>query len=142
MTSQARLPYSFARRHGVLMMPDEQGLLTMVHRKNAPTSALLEACRVVGTPQRVRKSAEDEFDHLLAQQYQDSGGAEEVFNDIGDDLDLAELANALGDREPEDLMESEDDAPVIRLINAMLTEAVRHNASDIHVEPFEKSLIG
>jgi len=59
-------------------------------------------------------------------------------DDFGDDLDLAELADALP--EPEDLLESTDDAPVIRLINAMLSEAVRKQASDIHIEPFEKRL--
>jgi general secretion pathway protein E len=39
------------------------------------------------------------------------------------------------------LLESEDDAPIIRLINALLTEAVKENASDIHIEPFENRLV-
>src|SRR3569833_658054 len=43
--------------------------------------------------------------------------------------------------EPEDLLESEDDAPIIRLINALLTEAVKENASDIHIEPYEHRLV-
>ena len=38
-------------------------------------------------------------------------------------------------------MEQEDDAPIIRLINAILSEAVKENASDIHVETFEKRLV-
>ena len=42
--------------------------------------------------------------------------------------------------EPEDLLESEDDAPIIRLINALLTEAVKDNASDVHIEPYENRL--
>jgi general secretion pathway protein E len=53
--------------------------------------------------------------------------------------DLAHLAQELP--EPSDLLESEDDAPVIRLINAVLTEAVKENASDIHIEPFENRLV-
>ncbi|MCL6558252.1 MAG: Flp pilus assembly complex ATPase component TadA, partial [Firmicutes bacterium] len=40
-----------------------------------------------------------------------------------------------------DLLDSDDDAPIIRLINAVLTQAVRENASDIHVEPFENRLV-
>ena len=56
---------------------------------------------------------------------------------VGEELDLAELAETL---EPEDLMEADDDAPIIRLINALLTEAIKVNASDVHVEPFENRL--
>ena len=58
---------------------------------------------------------------------------------LGDDMDLASLAERLP--ETEDLMEQEDDAPIIRLINAILSEAVKENASDIHVETFEKRLV-
>ena len=56
---------------------------------------------------------------------------------VGDELDLDELAGSL---EPEDLMEADDDAPIIRLINALLTEAIKINASDIHIEPFETKM--
>src|SRR3981081_2688141 len=52
--------------------------------------------------------------------------------------DLAHLAQELP--EQADLLDSEDDAPIIRLINAVLTQAVKENASDIHVEPFENRL--
>ncbi len=41
----------------------------------------------------------------------------------------------------EDLLESEDDAPIIRMINALLTQAAREGASDIHIEPFETSSV-
>ena len=55
------------------------------------------------------------------------------------DTDLAHIAEELP--EPSDLLESEDDAPIIKLINAVLTQAVRENASDIHIEPFENRLV-
>ena len=42
--------------------------------------------------------------------------------------------------EPSDLLESDDDAPIIRFINAVLTEAVKDNASDVHIEPYENRL--
>lgn len=42
---------------------------------------------------------------------------------------------------PEDLLESQDDAPVIRLLNAVLTQAIKQNASDIHFETFEDRLL-
>ena len=58
---------------------------------------------------------------------------------LDDTTDLAHLAQDLP--EQADLLESEDDAPIIRLINAVLTQAVKENASDIHVEPFENRLV-
>ena len=53
-------------------------------------------------------------------------------------MNLDDVARELS--EPEDLLESDDDAPIIRLINALITEAIKENASDIHVEPFESRL--
>ena len=58
---------------------------------------------------------------------------------VEESTDLAHLAQDLP--EQADLLESEDDAPIIRLINAVLTQAVKENASDIHVEPFENRLV-
>ena len=61
-----------------------------------------------------------------------------LMDDFGDDLDLNQLADAMA--EPEDLLEPTDDAPVFQLINTILSEAVRKNASDVHIEPFENRL--
>ena len=58
---------------------------------------------------------------------------------LEEETDLANLAQDIP--EQSDLLESEDEAPVIRLINALLTQAVKENASDIHVEPFENRLV-
>jgi general secretion pathway protein E len=62
-----------------------------------------------------------------------------VMDDLDEEADLYALAEALP--EPEDLLESEDDAPIIRLINALLTQAVKEDASDIHIEPYETRLV-
>ncbi|GIS69531.1 MAG: hypothetical protein CM1200mP9_03520 [Gammaproteobacteria bacterium] len=82
---------------------------------------------------------DEEFDQLLGRVYaRDGSQARQMVEDIDDELDLARLAEALP--ETEDLLEREDDAPIIRLINALLTQAVRENASDVHIETFEKVL--
>lgn len=59
--------------------------------------------------------------------------------DLGSAEDFFTLAEELP--ETEDLLESDDDAPIIKLINAMLAEAIKEGASDIHIETFEKSLV-
>jgi len=69
----------------------------------------------------------------------DSSEARQLMQDIGNEVDFFALAEELPDNE--DLLEAEDDAPIIKLINAMLSEAIKEGASDIHVETFEKSLV-
>jgi general secretion pathway protein E len=131
--------YAFARRNGVLVEPNDDGQDIAVLRPDAPPAALLELRRAWGGPLPVEQVSAEEFSQRLTRRYeQRSGGALEAVDDLGDDADLASAAEALP--EPDDLMESEDDAPIIRLINAILTEAVRNNASDVHIEPFEQRL--
>ena len=133
------LPYTFAKRHGVLLELNAKGDLLLVHRPDVSLSALTEARRKAGCALVMDPVSADDFDARLTRHYEgETSQAIDIMDDFDDDMDLAQLAQALP--EPEDLLESTDDAPVIRLINAMLTEAVRKQASDIHIEPFEKRL--
>ncbi|HEV2211866.1 MAG TPA: ATPase, T2SS/T4P/T4SS family, partial [Gammaproteobacteria bacterium] len=135
-----RIPFSFAKRHGVLVETLEAGQARLVHRTNVSVEALLEARRALGLPLVLREVSGAEFDSLLQQAYEgQSGSAMQMMDDLDGNLDLDSIAQALP--EPEDLVESEDDAPIIRLINALLTEAVKENGSDIHIEPFENRLV-
>jgi general secretion pathway protein E len=133
------LPYTFAKRHGVLLERADDGALMLIHRAGVSLMALSEARRKAAQNLTLDAITDDEFDARLTRHYEgETSQAIDIMDDFGDDLNLEELADALP--EPEDLLESTDDAPVIRLINAMLTEAVRKQASDIHIEPFEKRL--
>lgn len=134
----ADLPYTFAKRHGVLLETIE-GKIHLVHKPGVTVMALTEARRKAGQAMTMEPITADEFDGRLTRHYEgETGQAIDIMDDFGDDLDLNQLADAMP--EPEDLLESTDDAPVIRLINAILTEAVRKNASDVHIEPFENRL--
>jgi len=134
-----QLPYSFAKRHGVLIETIEEQHIKVIHREKLNPLSLLELRRKAGRAIQPRSVSNEEFDRLLTQRYEGgSGEAMEMMDDLGA-VDLAHLADSLP--EPEDLMESSDDAPIIRLINAILSESVRKNASDIHIEPFEKRLL-
>jgi general secretion pathway protein E len=135
-----RLPFSFAKRYGVLIEPETvEPVVVLFHNAVSP-QALFEARRMVGAAVRFQKIDTADFDARLAKAYEtDSGQSMQMVEGLGDDMDLASLADSVS--ETEDLMEQEDDAPIIRLINALLTEAVKQNASDIHIETFEKRLI-
>ncbi len=137
--TDVRIPYTFAKRHGVLVEEVHAEHVDVVYREGVSSTALLEVRRRFGRPIKPRKLEQEAFDQLLTRHYEGgSGQANEIMDDLGEDLDLQSVADALP--EPEDLLEAEDDAPIVRLINAILTEAVRKNASDVHVEPFERRL--
>jgi general secretion pathway protein E len=135
-----RPPFMFAKRHGVLVTGYEGDKAIVVHTEKVAPATLVELRRLVGRPIRLQQIEQEDFDALLANSYeQGSSEAMQMMGDLGEDMDLMHVAQALP--EPEDLLESEDDAPIIRLINALLTEAVKENASDIHIEPFENRLV-
>jgi general secretion pathway protein E len=134
------IPFSFAKRHGVLVESTENGIAYLIHRTDVTAETLLETRRVLSMPLVLRSVSGDEFDTLLQEAYEEqSNNAMQMMEGLDEDVDLFSVAQALP--EPEDLLESEDDAPIIRLINALLTEAVKENASDIHIEPFENRLV-
>ncbi|MEN8803176.1 MAG: ATPase, T2SS/T4P/T4SS family, partial [Thiogranum sp.] len=132
--------FMFAKRHGLLVSEFRDDCADVVLSPAADPKALVELRRFLACPLKLRQVDEGQFDALLATTYeQGSNEAMQMMEGLGDDMDLFQVAQALP--ETEDLLESEDDAPIIRLINALLTEAVKENASDIHIEPFENRLV-
>jgi len=136
----ARPGFGFARRHGATIVAFEPDAARVACRPNIQASVLAELRRHARRPLKLERLDADAYDRLLRSLYE--GGTDAALTvaaDMDDALDLAQIADALP--EPADLLESDDDAPIIRLINALLTEAVRENASDIHIEPFENRLV-
>ncbi len=139
-TSSARaLPFSFAKRHGVLIRGITSDTADTVYRPGVSAMSLAEARRFAGVPLKLSRVSSDEFDALLQESYeQGSNKAMHMVDGLGDEMNLTQVAQEL--QEPSDLLESDDDAPIIRFINAVLTEAVKDNASDVHIEPYENRL--
>ncbi|MDP1316827.1 type II secretion system ATPase GspE [Acinetobacter lwoffii] len=135
---QLQIPYSFAKRHGVLLRYEgDQAFI--LRRDNTSMLALQEARRLLGYPAHFQLCTEQEFNQLLSSSFAgDSGESQQVAAGLEDHPDLLSLADSVP--EAEDLMDQEDDAPIVRLINALLSEAIRVGASDIHIESFEKKL--
>jgi len=133
--SAVPLPYGFARRNGVIVRVGD-GAPSCLHTAGTSVEALLEVQRLVGPVRFVRLDG-DAFDAALRAAYRDSASEAADFAAAGTDLAaLADTAAAV-----DDLLDQRDDSPVIRLINALLLEAVREGASDIHIETQEKRLL-
>jgi general secretion pathway protein E len=134
------LPFSFAKRHGVLLQGIAAGRAETVVRNDASPVSLSEVRRFIQLPLSLRIVSAEEFDELLQATYErESNSTMQMVEGLGEDTDLFRVAQELP--EPSDLLESDDDAPIIRLINAVLTSAVKESASDIHIEPFENRLV-
>ena len=131
-----RLPYHYAKRNGVITAREQDGRTEIWARENVRSTVLSELTRNFGYPAEVITLDKALFEQALSHAYERGGShAEQIVDDLDENLDLAALTQNLP--EAEDLLESEDDAPIVRLINALLSQAVREGASDIHVEPFE-----
>ena len=134
-----RPSFSFAKRHGVMVDGGDDEAVNVIARPDVSLSAAAELRRFLGRPVRLTRVDAAEFDRRLQLAYETkSGGGIQMEGFDSDDMDLDSAAEALA--EPKDLLESDDDAPIIRLINALLSEAVKDGASDIHIEPFEARL--
>ena len=139
MPTDNLLPYVFAKRHGLVLVGDsETAPLRLCHRADTPGRALLEARRIPGVALTVETVSDETFEALLTSHYQQGDGATRAAMEDLHRIDLAQIAQQIG--EPEDLLEAAESAPVVRLINAILAEAIREGASDIHLEPYEQRL--
>ena len=133
------LPFTFAQQHGVLLDAADDGSLVVVHTGQPQVQVLAELRRFLGASFALQDVSESDFKRRLTLAYQrNNNEAVQMAEDIGADVDLSRLADAIPDSA--DLMDTQDDAPIIRLINAILSQAVREQASDIHIETFEDRL--
>jgi general secretion pathway protein E len=131
-----RISYAFAKANGVVVTSMDDDLAEVAVRGDARAGALAEVRRALGVPVHARRIDAGQFDELIAAAYNGSdSGAAALAGDLAQDMDLSRLLQEIP--RIEDLLESQDDAPVIRLINALFTQALRDGASDIHIEPFE-----
>ena len=133
------LPYRQARQSGVAMAPAAEGWQLWL-RRDADSAQLQELLRVHGQPSALEYLEPAVFDERLGQLYEVGDAATEaLIEGIGDQVDLDSLMSEMP--RIEDLLESDDEAPVIRLINGLFGQALRLRASDIHIETFEQSLV-
>ncbi|MCK8542702.1 type II secretion system ATPase GspE [Yersinia ruckeri] len=133
------LPFSWAKEHGALIIPTPIGC-NLICRSSVIFDDFLEAYRVASGKIELTLLPNEEFEQNLVDFYQnDTQQAQQIMDDIGNELDLGTLIEQLP--KDEDLLNTVDEAPIIRLINVMISQAIKEVASDIHIEPFERRLI-
>ena len=139
VSESERLSFSFAKKFGVVLSEIDNAWV-LFHKADVLPETILEVRRNLGQAFQLQLLDDEAFELKLTQVFQrDSSEARQLMQDIGNEVDFFTLAEELPTEE--DLLESDDDAPIIKLINAMLSEAIKEGASDIHVETFERALV-
>jgi len=135
-TLGAIVPYEFARQNGVLLWPSSGRLLAT---REAPLWAVTEIQRACGQPCEVTLLDRSTFEEELESFYRDyRHSSEEVMAGMQNFIDMESAAADVEGKV--DLLDAENDAPIVRLLNAILVEALKEKASDIHIEPYENEV--
>jgi general secretion pathway protein E len=133
----ARLPMAYAKAHRIALAGEEGGLLTVAVADPLELAGVDDVGLLTGRQIRVVVAPEMEIlDAINRSQNQTVESAEQVIADLSEDDEniITEL------EEGQDLLDSADEAPIIRLINLILFQAVRDKASDVHIEPYQRDL--
>lgn len=133
-----RLPYSFAKAYNIIAVPEGK-IITVYHLPNPSLHALSEIKRLLQKELRFKEVNETEFQQQLAQIYQSQSSILDAAEGMEEDMDLSLVAGQLPISE--DLLDNQDDAPIIRLLNALFTQAIKQKASDIHIETYENRVL-
>ena len=140
MKTLHHLPYLFAKKQGVIAVDIEnQEGVRLYHLANTALDIFAEVQRNLQCPLELVEVTTPEFQQYLAQVYQSQSTLLEATEGMEETMDLTLLAGQLP--KSEDLLDNQDDAPIIRLLNALFTQAIKQKASDIHIETYENRVL-
>ncbi len=133
------LPYAYAKSRGIVLQSFEGERFRVAMRVGADPVDLLEVRRYLAMPFDVEIAEPAQFERYLSDRYAMDGSTAAMAGSI--DASISDDLLATGLPTADDLLDSADDAPVIRLINGIIAEAIRQGVSDIHIEPYETGLV-
>lgn len=134
-----KLPYIFAKNQGIVVTEVMPDLAKVYHLPGISTYILSEVERFVQVALLLHEVNAVEFQQHLANVYQSQSSVLDAAVDMEGDLDLMKLAGQIP--AGEDLLDTQDEAPIIRLLNALFTQAIKQKASDIHIETYENRVL-
>jgi general secretion pathway protein E len=130
------LPYTFAKTNALLLEDDGHELVLWA-AETTPLAALAEVDRLYAVARQEHEPAATLGQRIAAAYAGGESSAAAVIGEVESGVDLSRMMQELP--AVEDLLEAADDAPIIRMLNALLTQAAKDGASDIHIEPYERS---
>ncbi|UXH79313.1 type II secretion system ATPase GspE [Roseateles amylovorans] len=135
MATRHPLPYAFAKAQQLLL--EDDGQQRTLWATPAVTLPTLSEMQRVHLPNHLECISPSEMAQRLQTAY--AGGGDNAAMVVGEVESAVDLSRLMQDLPAvEDLLEAADDAPIIRMLNALLTQAANNGASDIHIEPYER----
>lgn len=134
----AFLPYLFAKKHGALVS-EVTDVANVLYVKGTPLQVFAEIKRILQCPLKLNEISVTQFQEYLGQIYQSNSSLLDATLGMEEELNLEQFASQLP--ASEDLLNNQDDAPIIRLINVLFTDAIKKKASDIHIETYENKVL-
>ena len=135
---ETKIPYLYAREHRVFVEADTEELSIIKSEPNVSIEIFSELRRFLKKPIQIEYIKKEEFEVELAKEYSITESSSEVIEGFMPEEDLNSLANNIP--KTSDLLDSDNEAPVIKFLNSIISEAIKSGASDIHIEPFEDYL--
>jgi general secretion pathway protein E len=140
-TLVAKVPINYAKKNRLLPIGADDGTITVAIADPANYEPLDDLRMLFGMPVKAVVSPAEVISEAINRAYDRASttSAQDLMIDLEEDrLDV--VATELA-QEPRDLLEADDAAPIIKLVNGLLSQAVKDRASDIHIEPFERELV-
>ncbi len=133
------LPYDFVKENDVLLSKTDNGYV-LLSPKPISIELYHEIQRYLSSNFKVQICDSGEFNEILTNSFSvsDEGDAS-IAEELSDEFDLQDFAGTIN--ATEDLLSGNNDTPIIKLINGIISKAIKKRASDIHFEPYENSLI-
>lgn len=132
------IPYNIANKYQILPVERAGNTLTVAMVDPSNIVALNDIKFITGCDVKVTLALESQLKTLLDKSYETDVSYDGLFEDLGENSDIEVLSNQ-EDINVDELERATEDAPVVKLVNAILTDAMKKGASDIHIEPYEKS---
>ncbi len=131
------VPYELAQKYMVLPISLENGSMTIAMLDPSNITAINDLRFVIGADLNIVISTEAELKVYIEKLYEGDISYDQIFDDLGEDTDV-EVLSTEEDIDLNALERATEDAPVVKLVNAILTDAIKKGASDVHIEPYEK----
>ena len=132
------LPYDYAKSEKCIFIQESVGYVLYVTQK-VSSFVFAEVLRYVAVPFQLKLCNLEEFNAFLTKHYNQEDSTNVLSEELSDSFDLQSFANTIAPTQ--DLLSEQHDAPIIKLINGVISQAIRKQVSDIHFEPYETKFV-
>jgi general secretion pathway protein E len=126
-----RVPINFAKTHRILVVREDEHAVHVVCGDPFNTQALDDLRVIFDKPVEAVVGGRDRIEDAINRVYEKQAGEERLESDDSN----------RDEEDASDILDSDDEAPVIRWVNSLFLQAMKERASDIHIEPEEKEVI-